>query len=338
MPTKQNPGVFDCYKAALPDEPMFAILGRDLAGPATLGYWAQQRIALGKIETQDDRDRIKAAIEESDEMRNWRERMLEHAVDGVAPWRLPRPFVNDDMNPVFSGPPQTYSFDGCTRNYTLDEIREILMEHEAAPAEPMAEVIVQGVVRVGGQDYSIEHLERILAGTSLPKGLHNPDDQRRIEELEEALRLRHKQPVNTIPRMTAGEQVVIDTEPDDLAHGPEVPPHRFSFFYKGETYAYAKGLEINPTHLPTALDAMALDGWHLCAIFGQTDSKNVGFIFERREPSYSGLELAHGIGWPDAPLPDREGPKYKRFMSGEPLDSIRDEGDGPQGRGRGLEP
>ena len=43
----------------------------------------------------------------------------------------------------------------------------------------------------------------------------------------------------------------------------------------------ARGLEIAPMHLPLALDAMLLDGWALIAIFGATDTKNIGFIFER---------------------------------------------------------
>lgn len=75
----------------------------------------------------------------------------------------------------------------------------------------------------------------------------------------------------------------LDTAPHDLAHAPEVPHHRFSVFHESGDYAYARGLEINPTHLPIALDAMAKSGWHLVSIFGQTDSKHIGAIF-RRQP------------------------------------------------------
>lgn len=78
---------------------------------------------------------------------------------------------------------------------------------------------------------------------------------------------------------TVGETMVLDTAPDDLAHGPEVGPHRFTMFNKGENYAYARGLEINPSHLPLALDAMLADGWELVSLFGQTDAKHVGFVF-----------------------------------------------------------
>lgn len=75
----------------------------------------------------------------------------------------------------------------------------------------------------------------------------------------------------------------LDTAPHDLAHAPEVPHHRFSAFHESGDYAYARGLEINPTHLPTALDAMAKSGWHLVSIFGQTDSQHIGAIFQRYE-------------------------------------------------------
>jgi len=34
-------------------------------------------------------------------------------------------------------------------------------------------------------------------------------------------------------------------------------------------------------HLPTALDAMEKDGWSLMAIFGETKSEKVGFVFRR---------------------------------------------------------
>ena len=79
----------------------------------------------------------------------------------------------------------------------------------------------------------------------------------------------------------------LDTAPDDLAHGPEVPHHRFSVFHECGQYAYARGLEVAPMHLPTALDAMRKSNWHLVAIFGQTDSKHIGFIFRRQDESIS---------------------------------------------------
>lgn len=40
MGTKNDPGRFDCYAAAEPDEPMFVLLGRDKHAPALVWLWA----------------------------------------------------------------------------------------------------------------------------------------------------------------------------------------------------------------------------------------------------------------------------------------------------------
>lgn len=43
MSTKEKPGEFDCYKRALPNEPMFVLLARDPVAPQLIMMWAQQR-------------------------------------------------------------------------------------------------------------------------------------------------------------------------------------------------------------------------------------------------------------------------------------------------------
>lgn len=43
MGTKNNPGKFDCYANAEPDEPMFILLGRDKHAPTLVWLWAQLR-------------------------------------------------------------------------------------------------------------------------------------------------------------------------------------------------------------------------------------------------------------------------------------------------------
>lgn len=43
MGTKNNPGKFDCYANAEPDEPMFVLLGRDKHAPLLVGLWAELR-------------------------------------------------------------------------------------------------------------------------------------------------------------------------------------------------------------------------------------------------------------------------------------------------------
>lgn len=48
MGTKNDPGKFDCYKAAEPDEPMFVLLGRDPAAAAAVILWVKLRQFLGE--------------------------------------------------------------------------------------------------------------------------------------------------------------------------------------------------------------------------------------------------------------------------------------------------
>ncbi len=43
MGTKENPGAFDCYTRAEPDEPMFVLLGRDPASAILIEAWIALR-------------------------------------------------------------------------------------------------------------------------------------------------------------------------------------------------------------------------------------------------------------------------------------------------------
>lgn len=44
MGTKNNPGNFDCYKNALPDEPIFILLARDPDFRRLIHKWAKRRM------------------------------------------------------------------------------------------------------------------------------------------------------------------------------------------------------------------------------------------------------------------------------------------------------
>jgi hypothetical protein len=41
--TKNNPGAYDCYHNAKPDEPMFVLLARDPMAPILVELWASLR-------------------------------------------------------------------------------------------------------------------------------------------------------------------------------------------------------------------------------------------------------------------------------------------------------
>lgn len=58
MATKNNPGKFDCYANAEPDEPMFVLLGRDRHAGLLVRVWALIRHAEG-----EDEEKIDEALE-----------------------------------------------------------------------------------------------------------------------------------------------------------------------------------------------------------------------------------------------------------------------------------
>ena len=52
MGTKNDPGAFDCYANAAPDEPMFILLGRDPVASCVVEFWVLMRCAIDKHEPE----------------------------------------------------------------------------------------------------------------------------------------------------------------------------------------------------------------------------------------------------------------------------------------------
>lgn len=89
MGTKEKPGQFDCHANALPDEPMFILLGRDPLAPYLTQIWAMIRAGdrqgarrvfheliidpkSGRFVTEPDADKAVNAAICSSEMMQWR--------------------------------------------------------------------------------------------------------------------------------------------------------------------------------------------------------------------------------------------------------------------------
>ena len=70
MGTKSEPGRYDCYAMAEPDEPMFILLGRDVAAPAIIREWVARRIKAGNLSTLQGNE----AIATAKAMEEWRAR------------------------------------------------------------------------------------------------------------------------------------------------------------------------------------------------------------------------------------------------------------------------
>jgi hypothetical protein len=87
MGTKNNPGKFDCFANAEPDEPMFVLLARDVAAPIVVELWAAEREALinaGK-KPESDRAMVDEAHHCASQMRSWRARHRKAGRDEEAP-------------------------------------------------------------------------------------------------------------------------------------------------------------------------------------------------------------------------------------------------------------
>lgn len=53
MGTKNNPGEYDCYQKAEPDEPMFVLLGRDPTASVVVAFWRALNLRLGLAPAKD---------------------------------------------------------------------------------------------------------------------------------------------------------------------------------------------------------------------------------------------------------------------------------------------
>lgn len=77
MGTKNDPGAFDCYESAEPDEPMFVLLARDKHAAILVREWAHLRAIDG-----EDADKIAEARACADAMEEWRAQALYRAHQG----------------------------------------------------------------------------------------------------------------------------------------------------------------------------------------------------------------------------------------------------------------
>lgn len=70
MGTKNNPGTFDCYENAEPDEPMFVLLARDKHAPELVRTWARHRHSIA--ESEEDFAKVQEALACALAMEQWR--------------------------------------------------------------------------------------------------------------------------------------------------------------------------------------------------------------------------------------------------------------------------
>ena len=71
MGSKLNPGKFDCYENAKPDEPMFVLLARDPMAPILVRLWADLR-----EHSAGNPSKVFEARDCANAMEQWRQRSL----------------------------------------------------------------------------------------------------------------------------------------------------------------------------------------------------------------------------------------------------------------------
>lgn len=100
MGTKNNPGSYDCYAAAEPDEPMFVLLARDPMAPQLVRNWAMiraQQVEQG-IKPAEDMAKANEAKLCAAQMEQWRAAKLHEA--------LKPPPVERDTSPAPEAEPE----------------------------------------------------------------------------------------------------------------------------------------------------------------------------------------------------------------------------------------
>ena len=71
MGTKNNPGLYDCYAKAEPDEPIFVLLGRDPAAWIVVRIWAALRRYMDQAEPDQEDPKLDEAERLSYAMQKW---------------------------------------------------------------------------------------------------------------------------------------------------------------------------------------------------------------------------------------------------------------------------
>ena len=72
MATKENPGEFDCYAAAYPDEPLFVLRANDPLAPALVRRWVANYLVAHTELTDEHLSKAREAYRVAAEMEAWR--------------------------------------------------------------------------------------------------------------------------------------------------------------------------------------------------------------------------------------------------------------------------
>jgi hypothetical protein len=178
MGTKLNPGKFDCYTRAEPDEPMFVLLGRDPVASRIVRQWMVERqahdAAIGRPAGPDSLAKFREAAACADAMDIWR----------TAAARAFRPAIPDPHEPGRAA------------------------ELHAMMATMLAQSLVRSVVTPGGDTVQIMALlESVVVGVlAAVVRLGGRED-------DETLKLMHKEVVGRLAKLRQAAVPAAPAEP-----------------------------------------------------------------------------------------------------------------------------
>lgn len=87
MATKINPGAYDCYENAEPDEPMFVLLARDELAPHLTRLWALIRDCAPKQQILHEVDRAREIADSKPVMNEAKYKEAMICADTMVGWR-----------------------------------------------------------------------------------------------------------------------------------------------------------------------------------------------------------------------------------------------------------
>lgn len=132
METKNNPGPNSCYAKALPDEPMFILLGRDPDAPTTIRAWAgirEQRLIDEDKDGSED-EQIDAAVADAEAFEKWR-------ADNDGKWRDAKP------TPIEHPSEEMTSLAGRVLAADLDNLNKTEIEELVTTAKSLAASVLR---------------------------------------------------------------------------------------------------------------------------------------------------------------------------------------------------
>jgi hypothetical protein len=131
MGTKNNPGEYDCYEHAEPDEPMFVLLGRDATASVIVHAWASLRERLGNTSAE----KLAEARACASAMADWATRLGKDVATRILPVRKEIEWFAVEMEQTLRDNDHKGHWSHCGYQYLTRRLHEEVLELNMALVE-----------------------------------------------------------------------------------------------------------------------------------------------------------------------------------------------------------